>query len=109
VIFQVLVDLVHLQLLPSLEVLTADVAGRHLKVDLAVMVVVEVGAGEGHVTRLALLLRMVIVDVVLQLAVSAQNLAARLAQLALRSLRVNAGDVAVTLRLLCERSGRRLI
>ena len=103
-ILQVLVYLVHLELLPSLEVLATDVAGGHLEVNLAVVVVEEVGAGEGEVAGLALLLGVVIVDVVLQLAVAAKDLSAGLAKLAFGRLRMDPGDVAVTLRLLCEGS-----
>ena len=103
-ILQVLVYLVHLELLPSLEVLATDVAGGHLEVNLAVVVVEEVGAGEGQVAGLALLLGVVIVDVVLQLAVAAKDLSAGLAKLAFGRLRMDPGDVAVTLRLLCEGS-----
>ena len=103
-ILQVLVDLVHLELLPSLEVLATDVAGGHLEVNLAVVVVEEVGAGEGQVAGLALLLGVVIVDVVLQLAVAAKDLSAGLAKLAFGRFRMDPGDVAVTLRLLCEGS-----
>ena len=103
-ILQVLVDLVHLELLSSLEVLTADVASGDLEVNFAVMVVVEVGAREGEVAGLALLLGVVVVDVVLELTVATQDLSAGLAKLAFGRLRVNPGDVAVTLRFLCEGS-----
>ena len=103
-ILQVLVYLVHLELLPSLKVLATDVAGGHLEVNLAVVVVEEVGAGEGQVAGLALLLGVVIVDVVLQLAVAAKDLSAGLAKLAFGRFRMDPGDVAVTLRLLCEGS-----
>ena len=72
--------------------------------NLAVVVVEEVGAGEGQVAGLALLLGVVIVDVVLQLAVAAKDLSAGLAKLAFGRLRMDPGDVAVTLRLLCEGS-----
>lgn len=82
-ILQVLVDLVHFELLPSLEVLSADVASGDLEVNLAVVVVVQVRAGEGHVARFALLLGVVIVDVILEFAIAAKDLSARLAKLAL--------------------------
>lgn len=109
VILQVFVDLVDLELFPALEVLTAEVAGVDLKVDLAVMVVEKVSAGEGHVAGLTLLLRVMVVDVVLQLAVAAHDLAAGLAHLALGRLSVHASDVAVALRLFCKRSEKNMV
>ena len=103
-IFQVLVDLVHLELLSALEFLTTDVTVVDFEVNLAVVVVEQVSAWEGHVASLALLLGVVIVDVVLQLAVAAKDLSAGLAKLAFGRFRMDPGDVAVTLRLLCEGS-----
>ena len=108
-ILQVFVDLVDLQFFPSLEVLAADVAGVDLEVDLAVVVVEEVGPWEGHVASFALLLGVVVVDVVLQLAVAAHDLAARLTHLALGRLGVHASDVAVTLRLFRKRSKKERV
>ena len=105
-IFQMLVDLVNLELLPSPEILTADVAGVDLEVNLAVVVVEEVGAGEGHVARLTLLFGVMVVDVVFEFAFSAKNLSARLTKFALACLGVNACYVTIALRLFCERSAK---
>ena len=103
-ILQVLVYLVHLELLPSLKVLATDVAGGHLEVNLAVVVVEEVGAGEGQVAGLALLLGVVIVDVILEFTIAAKDFTARLAKFAVDRLGVDAGNVTVALRFLGERS-----
>ena len=101
-VLQMLVDFVNLEFFPTPEVLSTDVASVHLKVDLAVVVVELVRAREGHVTRLALLLGVVVVDVVLVFAIPAKDFAARLTKFAVAGVRVNSRDVSVTLRLFGE-------
>ncbi len=103
-IFQMFVDLVNLELLSSPEILTADVARVDLEMNLAVMVVEEVGAGEGQVASLTLLLGVMVVYVVFEFAISAKNLSARLTKLAFASLGVNSCYVTVALRFFCEGS-----
>jgi hypothetical protein len=108
-IFQMFVDLVNLKLLPSPEVLTADVACINLEVNLAVVIIEEVCAWEGHVASLALLLGVVIVDVVFEFAFSAKNLSARLTKFALAGLGVNSCYVTIALRFFCERSAIEML
>ena len=103
-IFQVLVDLVHLELLSALEFLTTDVTVVDFEVNLAVVVVEQVSAWEGHVASLALLLGVVIVDVILEFTIAAKDFTARLAKFAVDRLGVDAGNVTVALRFLGERS-----
>ena len=101
---EVLVDLVHLELLSALEFLTTDVTVVDFEVNLAVVVVEQVSAWEGHVASLALLLGVVIVDVILEFTIAAKDFTARLAKFAVDRLGVDAGNVTVALRFLGERS-----
>jgi hypothetical protein len=69
-VLQMLVDFVNFELFPSPEVLSADVARVHLKVNLAVVVVELVCTREGHVTCLALLFGVVVIDMILVFSIT---------------------------------------